>query len=128
MTTLTTNGIVVSVESNYQADLSEAAEEKHIFVYHITIENRNHFSVQLLRRRWLIFDSNCIRYEVEGAGVVGEQPVMESGESYQYSSWCNLKTEMGKMRGTYILQNQLDESFFGVNIPEFELIAPQKMN
>ncbi len=127
-TTLTTNGIVVSVEAFYQRQLSEPLADKYTFSYQITLENKNDFTVQLLRRHWLIFDSNGAHHEVSGEGVVGEQPILKSGETYQYASWCNLKTEVGKMVGIYVMQRQPEGSLFRIKVPEFQLIAPQKMN
>lgn len=99
-----------------------------MFAYRITIENHNKFTVKLLRRHWFIFDSNAEHREVEGEGVVGVQPVLLPGENYQYVSGCNLKTEMGKMYGSYQMENENTRQLFSVNIPSFDLIAPSKLN
>ena len=99
-----------------------------MFAYRITIENHNSFSVKLHRRHWNIFDSNGSFREVEGEGVVGLQPVITAGEKYQYVSGCNLKTEMGKMSGTYEMENLFTKTFFQVNIPSFQLMVPFKNN
>jgi ApaG protein len=82
----------------------------------------------LLRRHWYIWDSNLIRREVEGEGVVGQLPIIESGEMYTYISGCPLLTEMGKMKGYYVFRNQDTLEEIEVPIPEFQFIAPQKNN
>ncbi len=121
-------GIEITVETFYQADYSNPLKGEFMFAYRITIENHNKFTVKLLRRHWFIFDSNAEHREVEGEGVVGVQPVLQSGENYQYVSGCNLKTEMGKMHGNYQMENQNNKQLFLVNIPAFELVAPTKLN
>lgn len=121
-------GIEITVEVFYQSDYSNPLKGEFMFAYRITIENHNKFSVQLLRRHWFIFDSNAEHREVEGEGVVGVQPILAPGEQYTYVSGCNLKTEMGKMQGTYTLINQYSQEIFKVAIPAFDLIAPSKMN
>jgi ApaG protein len=123
-----TNGIKVSVETFYQEDYSRPAESKYIFAYRITIKNESDFTVQLLRRHWYITESNGTIREVEGEGVIGEQPTLSSGQSYQYVSWSHLATEIGKMHGTYLFVRELDGSKFNAIIPEFHLMAPFKMN
>ena len=99
-----------------------------MFAYRITIENHNSFTVKLLRRHWQIFDSNAEYREVEGDGVVGMQPVIAPGEHYQYVSGCNLKTEIGKMSGSYTMQDLDTMREFKVKIPAFDLIVPIKLN
>ena len=121
-------GIEVSVETFYQPDYSNPVSGEYMFAYRITIENHNSFSVKLHRRHWYIIDSNGTKREVEGEGVVGVQPTLQSGEKYQYVSGCNLRSEMGKMFGTYLMENLNDKSSFEVNIPVFEMIVPFKMN
>jgi ApaG protein len=123
-----TNGIRVSVETFYQEDYSRPAECKYIFAYRITIKNESDFTVQLLRRHWYIMDSNGTVREVEGEGVIGEKPILRSGQSYQYVSWSHLTTEIGKMSGNYLFVRQTDGSKFKATIPEFHLMAPFKMN
>ncbi|MBR2649620.1 MAG: Co2+/Mg2+ efflux protein ApaG [Sediminibacterium sp.] len=121
-------GIEITVETFYQDDYSNPMKGEFMFAYRITIENHNKFTVKLLRRKWVIFDSNAEKREVEGEGVVGVQPVLSAGESYQYVSGCNLKTEMGKMYGHYDMENQYNKEIFSVKIPAFELVAPAKLN
>lgn len=121
-------GIKVSVEVYYQPDYSNPLNNEFMFAYRITIENSNAFAVKLLTRNWHIFDSNGEHREVEGEGVVGQQPVISSGKQFQYSSGCNLRTEIGKMHGTYTLENLNNKQRFTVNIPAFQMIVPTKYN
>lgn len=123
-----TEGITVSVESYYQPEFSNPLQEEFMFAYQITIQNHNNFPVQLLSRHWYIFDSNGSMREVEGEGVVGVQPIIAPGLSYQYSSGCNLKSEMGRMHGSYLIKNLLTHRSFKVAIPAFEMEVPFKLN
>ena len=128
MVSKVTEGVKVSVESFYQADYSNPVNGEYMFAYRVSIENNNPFPVKLLRRHGYIFDSNAAEREVEGEGVVGVQPQINPGDKYQYISGCNLRTEMGKMYGTYLMQNLLDKQDFEVNIPVFHMVVPFKMN
>ena len=128
MITKLSEGVQISVETFYQSDYSNPGNNEYMFAYRITIENHNSFSVKLDRRQWHIFDSNGEYREVEGEGVVGQQPIIAPGDQFQYVSGCNLKTEMGKMFGKYIMENQNNKQVFEVNIPSFEMIVPFKMN
>lgn len=126
--TLVTNGIKVSVETFYQEDYSRPIENKYIFAYRIYIDNLSEHTVQLMNRHWYIVDSNGMTREVEGEGVIGQQPILSSGDSHQYVSWSHLFTEIGKMHGYYMFIRQIDGETFKVRIPEFHLIVPYKMN
>ena len=128
MVSLISEGVEISVETFYQQDYSNPLQSEYMFAYKIIIENHNSFPVKLLRRHWYIFDSNSSNREVEGEGVVGVQPVLAPGEKYQYVSGCNLRTEMGKMTGTYKMENLNSKELFEVNIPAFEMIVPLKYN
>jgi ApaG protein len=121
-------GIEISVETFYQADYSQPINHEFMFAYRITIENHNHFAAKLVNRHWYIFDSNGELREVDGEGVVGVQPIIKASEQFQYMSGCNLKTEIGKMQGYYIMENQNNKQLFTVKIPPFNLIAPLKNN
>ena len=121
-------GVEVSVETFYQQDYSNPLLSEYMFAYRITIENHNHFPVKLHSRRWHIFDSNGEYREVEGEGVVGVQPTIARHEHYQYVSGCNLKSEMGRMHGSYVMENMDTKEEFEVNIPAFEMVTPFKMN
>jgi ApaG protein len=128
MLTATTRGIRISVETFYHPNHSRPTEHRYVFAYRITIENHSDFTVQLLRRHWTIVDGIGNRREVEGEGIVGLQPLISSGNSHQYVSWANLNTDLGKMFGTYLMERHIDGEHFEVEIPEFQLAAPFKMN
>jgi ApaG protein len=128
MLSLTTQGVEITVETFYQPSYSNPLQQEFMFAYRITLENHNHFSIQLLHRHWHIFDSNGEYREVDGEGVVGQQPVLTPGETFQYMSGCNLKSEIGKMWGHYQMESVLDKRSFKVEIPAFELFAPMKGN
>lgn len=128
MVTAITDGVKVSVETVYQPEYSNPTNEHFMFAYRVEISNLSDYAVQLLRRQWYIFDSNSSKREVEGEGVVGLQPVINPGETHVYVSGCNLKTDMGTMHGTYLMKRLMDDAKFDVNIPEFQLIAPFKLN
>ena len=128
MATQVNNGIKISVQTNYHELASKPHQGLYLFSYKITLENKSEFVVQLLRRHWFIFDSCGISREVEGEGVIGEKPILSCGEVYQYESSCNLVTEIGKMKGTYLMERKSDKALFKVQIPEFELIVPHRLN
>ncbi len=128
MKTKSTAGIKVSVETHYNANQSHPFASHYFFVYRITIKNISDYTVQLKKRHWYIFDSNGIKSEVEGDGVVGVQPILVPGQSYQYVSGCNLTTVMGKMHGIYLMEREIDGKLFNVKIPEFLMIVPYKLN
>ena len=128
MVTKITDGVKISVETIYQPEYSIPANEHFMFAYRVNIENLTENSVQLLNRHWNIFDSNGTKREVEGEGVVGQQPVIEPGDTHEYVSGCNLKTDIGSMKGSYEMERIVDGLKFRVNIPEFYLIAPYKLN
>lgn len=121
-------GVTVSVETFYQPDYSNPSNHEFMFAYRITIENNNPYPVRLLRRHWHIFDATGSVREVEGEGVIGVQPLINPGTNYQYISGCNLKTEMGKMYGTYQMENVNSKRMFEVAIPAFEMMVPFKLN
>lgn len=128
MVTKITEGVKVTVETSYQPEYSNPANSHFMFSYKINIENLSYYTVQLISRHWYIFDSNGTHREVEGEGVIGVQPVLEPHETHEYVSGCNLKTEMGKMSGTYTFKRLVDNQSFEVSIPEFELLCPFKLN
>ena len=128
MLTEITDGVKISVAVEYQPYYSNPVQSHYVFTYNITIENCSEFTVHLLRRHWHIFDSNGEVRQVEGEGVVGQQPVLEPGESHQYISGCNLKTTIGKMTGAYLMERIIDGKKFKVKIPEFTMVVPYKLN
>lgn len=118
-----TRGIEVSVEPFYLEDQSDPAENRYVWGYRITIANNSTETVQLRSRYWQITDANGRVEEVRGAGVVGEQPTLEPGDSFQYSSGCPLTTTSGVMVGRYQMQGN-GGSMFEVDIPAFSLDMP----
>ncbi|TBR18552.1 MAG: Co2+/Mg2+ efflux protein ApaG [Chitinophagaceae bacterium] len=128
MVNLISEGVEISVETFYQQDYSNPLQSEFMFAYRIFIENHNSFPIKLHRRHWYIFDSNSTHREVEGEGVVGVQPIIAPGEKYQYVSGCNLQTEIGKMSGSYQMENLNSKQMFDVNIPAFVMIVPHKNN
>lgn len=126
-TTRVTDGIKISVDTEYQPLHSNPAQEYYLFSYRVRIENHSAHTVQLVTRKWYITDSSGESRVVEGEGVVGVQPVIGPGEFYEYDSACNFRTEMGKMHGYYNMERN-DGQRFLVNIPEFRMIVPYKLN
>lgn len=128
MVTEITQGVKVSVETEYQPAYSSPSQFHYVFTYRITIENQSEHTLQLMRRHWFIFDAGFTRREVEGEGVVGQQPVLEPGQTHQYVSGCNLKSGLGKMVGSYTMERVVDGATMLVNIPEFTMVAPLRLN
>lgn len=128
MITVTTKGVRVSVETEFQPEYSNPAQHHYVFTYRITIENKSDKTIQLLSRFWTIHDSTYSIRQVEGEGVVGKQPILEPGQQHQYVSGCNLRSGMGKMMGYYTMEKIIDGQQFVVNIPQFTMIVPFKLN
>lgn len=128
MVTAVTEGIKVSVKTEYQQEYSSPLQAHYVFTYRIKIENASDNTIQLLRRHWLIYDANGTVREVEGEGVIGQQPVLEPGETHEYVSGCNLRSSMGKMVGTYLIERIIDGKQIRVAIPEFTMVVPYKLN
>lgn len=128
MVTEITKGIKVTVESEYQPAYSSPSQYHYVFTYKVTIENQSENTIQLLRRHWHIHDAGFLIREVEGEGVVGQQPILEPGQAHQYVSGCNLKSGIGKMLGTYLMEKIVDGQRFEATIPEFNMVAPFKLN
>ena len=118
----------IVVETFYQQAQSRPLHSEYLFAYRITIENLGAVPVKLLRRHWHIIDSSGDVREVEGEGVVGQQPSIAPGETYQYISSCNLNSDMGKMYGSYLMEDLFSKKTMRIDIPEFQLIAPFKYN
>ncbi len=128
MVTAITQDVKISVDTIYQDEHSNPANGHFMFAYRIRIENLSDYEIQLMRRQWFIFDSNGTVREVEGEGVLGAQPVIAPGDSYSYVSGSNLKTDIGSMRGRYLMHRSVDNTEFMVDIPEFQLIVPFRLN
>jgi ApaG protein len=128
MPTAITHDIQVSVQTTYSESHSNSEESFYFFIYEISIQNNGPYQVKLLRRHWHIIDTNLVKTEVEGEGVIGKQPLLESGESFTYRSACNISSPIGKMFGTYVFERISDGSTFDVMIPEFQLAVPFVLN
>lgn len=123
MVTAVTEGIQVSVEVTYQAEFSSPHQHHFVFTYKVTILNKSPYTVQLLKRKWEIYDAAETVKTVEGDGVVGQQPILETNESHSYVSGCNLKSGLGKMKGVYYMEKVVDGKSIEVQVPEFQMIA-----
>ena len=128
MVTEISKGVKISVAPAYQEKFSKPGLDYYIFSYTVTFENLNAFPIQLISRKWEIFDSLGSDRIVEGEGVIGLQPKLSPGESHSYTSSCDLASEIGKMSGSYIFKNLDDDSMMEVDIPMFRLEVPLKLN
>ncbi|OYY89343.1 MAG: Co2+/Mg2+ efflux protein ApaG [Sphingomonas sp. 28-66-16] len=118
-----TRDVVVRVSVSYLPEQSDPQRGRWFWAYHIRLENQGRMAVQLLTRHWIITDGRGARHSVEGEGVVGEQPLITPGASFDYVSGCPLSTPTGAMQGSYHMIGE-DGSAFDVDIPRFTLIAP----
>ena len=118
-----TRDVTVRVSVSFLAEQSEPVQGRWFWAYHIRIENDGAQAVQLISRHWKISDGRGARHDVRGEGVVGEQPVIEPGDSYDYVSGCPLHTPTGAMEGTFHMIGA-DGSSFDAAIPRFPLIGP----
>jgi len=118
-----TSNVRVEVESQYAPDRSQPFQSEWFFHYTVRITNERDETVQLLSRHWIITDATEHTEEVKGPGVVGEQPVLAPGESFQYTSGCRLGTSTGVMRGTYQMVTE-DGEHFDIEIAPFALHEP----
>lgn len=127
MSDATTRGIRVQAQSTYEDERSSPAEGYYFFSYHVRISNLGTVTVQLVSREWFITDANGETQRVQGPGVVGEQPVLRPGDSFEYTSFCPLTTPVGAMCGTYRMVLENGESF-EAEIAPFELAVPHAVN
>jgi ApaG protein len=123
----TTRGVRVDVESRYVPERSDPGHARWFFAYRIQITNLGDERVQLLSRHWIISDAHGRIEEVRGPGVVGEQPTLEPGESFEYTSFCPLGTSFGSMRGTYRMVTATGAEF-DAEIAPFSLAEPFAVN
>ncbi|MEZ4754685.1 MAG: Co2+/Mg2+ efflux protein ApaG [Bdellovibrionota bacterium] len=120
--TRTTEGVKVSVLPEYLNESSDPERGLYAFAYTITIENLNQSSIQLLERHWMINSGGETIAEIVGPGISGEQPVLQSGDSFEYTSGAVIEDPEGSMEGTYMFRTG-DGGFFEVTIPEFDLLS-----
>jgi ApaG protein len=121
----TTRSIKITVRPVYLEEHSSPADDHYVWAYHVRIENRGGETVQLRNRHWKIIDSSGRLQEVRGPGVVGEQPVLAPGQSFEYTSSCPLPTSSGFMVGDYEMESDGGERFL-VRIPAFSLDSPSR--
>ena len=127
MSDTTTRGVRVNVRSAYVPERSAPQRSHYFFAYFVRITNLGKETVQLVTREWVITDAEGNVERVHGPGVVGEQPVLEPGESFEYSSFCPLPTPIGSMQGAYQMVSASGESFHAVIAP-FSLAVPTAIN
>lgn len=123
-----TNGVQIGVESAFQPGHSFPHRSQYLHVYTIHIQNYNEYAIQLLSRHWDITEADGSKKIVEGDGVVGEQPIIESGAIHSYSSYCVLAFPIGTMSGYYNMIRLDTGETFTVDIPEFQMVMPDLMN
>ena len=119
--------ITVAVKSTYLAEQSDPARSQYVFAYTITITNTGEVAAQLISRHWIITDSQGLVQEVRGLGVVGTQPLLQPGESFEYTSGTSLATAVGTMHGTYQMVAG-DGKTFDAQIPLFTLSMPRVLH
>jgi ApaG protein len=119
--------ISISVNTAYLAEQSDPSSERYVFAYTITIANTGTVAAQLISRHWIITDAENVTQEVKGLGVVGEQPLLRPGESFEYTSGTAMATPVGTMRGTYQMVAE-DGNKFDAEIPLFTLSMPRVLH
>lgn len=117
----------VSVRPQYLPDHSDPDENRFVFAYTVTVRNTGDITAKLLSRHWIITNAEGRVENVRGDGVVGEQPVLQPGEAFEYTSGCPLETPVGSMRGTYYCVAE-DGTRFETDIPEFVLSVPSRLH
>ncbi|HQS99688.1 MAG: Co2+/Mg2+ efflux protein ApaG [Hydrogenophilales bacterium 16-64-46] len=119
--------IDISVNTAYLADQSDPSSDRYVFAYTVTIANVGTVAAQLISRHWIITDAESVTQEVKGLGVVGEQPLLRPGESFEYTSGTAMATPVGTMRGTYQMVAE-DGNKFDAEIPSFTLSMPRVLH
>ena len=119
--------ITVAVKTAYLPEQSDPARSTYVFAYTITITNTGEVTAQLISRHWIITDADRQVQEVKGLGVVGQQPLLQPGESFEYTSGTSLATAVGTMRGTYQMVAG-DGKAFDAEIPQFTLSMPRVLH
>jgi ApaG protein len=127
MSTAMTNGIMVTVKSQYIPERSSLSGRQFAFAYTVKISNEGEVTTRLESRHWIITDAVGHVEEVRGPGVVGVQPRLKPGESFEYTSWCVLGTPSGEMKGTYQMITDSGGTF-DADIAPFRLSLPQSLN
>jgi ApaG protein len=128
MYTAITEGVQITVHTQFRPDLSQIENNLFFFNYRIEIENLNSYKIQLIHRDWYIFDSLNDASFVSGEGVIGEQPTLRPDEKYIYTSGAELASEIGFMKGFYTFRNLGTDTNFQVFVPTFQLVSPPRLN
>lgn len=119
--------ISINVNTSYLAEQSDPAADRYVFAYTISIANTGTVAAQLISRHWIITDAENVTQEVKGLGVVGEQPLLQPGESFEYTSGTAMATPVGTMQGTYQMVAE-DGIKFDAEIPKFTLSMPRVLH
>lgn len=119
--------IEVTAVSRFIEEQSDLEANRYVFAYHITIRNIGRVTAQLVSRHWIIADAEGTVQEVQGAGVIGQQPVLQPGQSFEYTSGCTIATPVGTMKGSYQMVAE-DGTPFDADIPEFTLAMPRTLH
>ncbi len=123
MSTAVTSGIRVDVKTEFRPERSAPASRRYLFTYTVRISNQGDRPARLVSRHWIITDAHGDDEEVVGDGVIGQQPVIEAGGTFEYTSFCILETPHGSMRGTYRMERD-DGTSFDAEIAPFALVTP----
>ena len=127
MSNTETDGVRVTVKAAFWPERSSPDNNQWAFTYAVTVKNEGTRAATLRARHWVITDANGRVEEVRGEGVVGKQPRLEGGDSFEYTSWAMLRTPFGTMRGEYVME-RIDGSRFEAKIGEFVLTQPNALN
>ncbi len=119
--------ISINVDTTYLADQSDPSADRYVFSYTVSIANTGTVAAQLISRHWIITDAESVVQEVKGLGVVGEQPLLQPGESFEYTSGTALATPVGTMHGSYQMAAE-DGNKFDAEIPSFTLSMPRVLH
>ena len=119
--------IAVTAVARFIPEQSDVDANRYVFAYHITIRNTGSVTAQLISRHWIITDAEDLVQEVRGEGVIGQQPVLRPGESFEYTSGCSIATPVGTMKGSYFMQAD-DGRQFDAPIAEFTLAMPRTLH
>jgi len=121
------DSIEIKTACRFIPEQSDVEAERYVFAYHITIRNTGSVSAQLMSRHWIITDAEGAVQEVKGAGVVGQQPVLQPGQQFEYTSGCTIASPVGTMKGSYQMVTE-DGTHFDAPIAEFTLAMPRTLH
>jgi len=127
MSDTTTRGIRIQVRGEFDPERSSPRDNTYVFQYHVRIDNVGAEKAQLISRKWIITNADGEVEQVKGPGVIGEQPVLAPGASFEYTSFCPLKTKVGSMHGSYQMVTEDGEHFDAIIAP-FTLAVPHALN